>query len=315
MTLPLPTTTPRLLRPADEASPSRRVLDSIRSVLLLAGAVGQCPWQRRLGRLTLDLPITAERSIAALWRQEGLLLNAHLGRPVPWRVLADWESVKASDRRGGRELPIEPDPYEFRGTGGLLHDVAADFHDDDFLLVMSAGMVLLQPLWRLVDELSAKPADVAILCHDDYEPADVMLLRCAALRQIKALGFVDFKEQALPAIAAQHSTRVVRWPQCVTGSARNRELYLQTLRQYYLSRTPPTLARELSLEPWRSAFSVVEPLAQVDPEAIIHDSVVLAGARVEARAMVVRSVIGPTVRIHKHQQVVDAIAARSFDED
>ena len=43
---------------------------------------------------------------------------------------------------------VERDLSDYRGTGGVLHDLAADYDDDDLILVANAAQVLLDPLHR-----------------------------------------------------------------------------------------------------------------------------------------------------------------------
>ena len=94
---------------------------------------------------------------------------------------------------------VERDLSEYRGTGGVLRDLTAEYDDDDLILVANAAQVLLEPLPIIAAELYGKKADVAVVAHEDGTPSGLMLIRCKALRQIAATGFVDMKGQALAA--------------------------------------------------------------------------------------------------------------------
>ena len=55
---------------------------------------------------------------------------------------------------------------------------------------------------------------------------------------------------------------------------------------------PDGLAKEF-MEDWKSSFSIIEDEKSVHRKARVHNSVVLDGARIEAGAIVVRSVVCP----------------------
>ena len=60
-------------------------------------------------------------------------------------------------------------------------------------------------------------------------------------------------------------------------------------------------------EEWKSTFSIIEPGAQADPTARIHDSVVLRGGRVEAGATLVHSVVCVGGVVRRKQMVTDRV--------
>src|SRR5690606_20299334 len=97
------------------------------------------------------------------------------------------------------------DPVEYRGIGGVLRDLAGDYHRDDYILVANAAQLLLSPLSELATLLAESdadgPADVSLISHRDGTPSGLMLIRCGSLWCIPQVGYVDMKEQALPMIA------------------------------------------------------------------------------------------------------------------
>src|SRR5205085_399511 len=123
-------------------------------------------------------------------------------------------TIDGSARAGNEprvSVKVMRDPFEYRGTGGVLHDVARELEDDDYLVVATGAQLLLEPLKELVAGLTRRGGDVGILAHRDGMPSGLMLVRCGVLRQISDLGFVDLKEQALPAIAKKHRVTVETW--------------------------------------------------------------------------------------------------------
>jgi hypothetical protein len=115
------------------------------------------------------------------------------------------------------------------------------------------------------------------------------------------------KEQALPIIASSYDVRVVQCRRPTGLSIRTLSDYIAALRA--LHQPIRATATDPWAEDWKSTFAIVEPGAAVSPSARIHDSVVLAGASVEAGAVVVRSVVAGTVR--RDRKAVDQCVGRS----
>jgi hypothetical protein len=228
------------------------------------------------------------------------------GQSVPVRVMVNRGGPENQGAQSMTEGPssrdavdlapvrLERDPFDYRGTGGVLRDLAARYADDDLLLVANAAQVLTEPLAQIAVDLAATNGDVGLISHLDGTPSGLMLVRCAALRHLPASGFVDMKEQALPLIAERFDVTVVHRRKPSGLPVRTLDSYIEALRQYH-----QRLARGLAWhapasafdEDWEAAFSVVEEGARVEPSARLHDSVVLRGGRVEAKASVVHSVV------------------------
>src|SRR4051794_41157339 len=79
---------------------------------------------------------------------------------------------------------VERDLSEYRGTGGVLHDLARDYADDDLILMGNAAQILLDPLATVVAAMQRKGGDVALVSHEDGTPSGIMLLTCKTLRLI-----------------------------------------------------------------------------------------------------------------------------------
>ncbi len=189
---------------------------------------------------------------------------------------------------------MERDTSEFRGTGGLLANIAVDYDDDDMILVGNAAQVLLDPLPALLASLKKTRGMVGLIGHRDGEPSGLMLITCRALRLIPSVGFVDMKEQALPIIASTYDVRVVQCRRPTGLSIRTLSDYIAALRRFTSRsvRPRPIPGRKTGNRrspSWRRG-------AVVASSARIHDSVVLSGGVVEAGAAVVRSVVAGVVR-------------------
>lgn len=269
-------------------------LAALRAVILLAGGVRKTRFGSAIGRSVLDLPIDSFRKIFHHWHEQVEELAIRLDRDeLPLRVMVDTAGTlpTAIQASGRAKIVTERDPFEYRGTGGLLRDVATAYADEDFIVVANAGQVLLEPLADLIHQLASLGGDVGVVAHRDGTASGLMLIRCGTLRRIQAAGFADMKEQSLPAIAAGHDVRVLSFDSPSGLPIRTMEEYVLALRWYHSDLGGKADVGDPFAEDWRATFSIVEEGAAVDPQARVHDSVVLSGARVDRDAVLVRSVV------------------------
>lgn len=271
-------------------------LEHLQAVVLLDGSVRPNPFAAAIGRSLLDLPIDSHRKLLGFWQSEVERFAEMAGIDrLPVRVIVDRSAPMPTQPPPIERVYLEigHDPIDFRGSGGLLRDIAVDYDDDDYLLVSSGTYLLQEPLsdiaWRLADARG----EVAIVSHVDGTPGGMLLVRCGCLRAIAPIGFVDMKEQGLPIIAAHHEVRVVHWDSPTGLPVRSPAAYLNALRVFHQKGSVEEREKISSpfAEDWRPTFAIIEPGAEVDPSAELLDSVVLAGARVGAGAAVVRSVL------------------------
>jgi hypothetical protein len=275
----------------------------LRAAILLGGTVRPSVFGTGIRRSMLDLPVSGSQTLLGYWGEEFAGLGAALGlSKMVVRVVIGRNCIapRKPPSPDGVKLTVERDPMEFRGTGGVLHDLAKGYDDDDLLLMAVATQLCSEPLSVRVQRLWGG-GDARVLVGPNQEPTGLVLLRCGCLREIASSGFIDLKEQALPAIAARHSVTVVG-ASGAAHSIRRWSDYLAALRQ----RHRPAGAPDPSpyQEHWQPHFGVTEEGSHVDPSAGVHDSVVLSGGRVEAKAMVVRSLVGPGGVVRRGQVVV-----------
>ena len=286
----------------------------LRSVILLAGSVRQDRFTRSLGRSVLSLPVDSTRSLLDLWVARADRLRESLSRDeLALRIVVDQSSpLPRPTARPGIVIQLERDPYELRGTAGVLADIcgggqngAEGYHPEDYVLVANAAQVLWHPLPEMLEELLRVPASVSILSCRKGTPSSVMLIRCGALAAVPRVGFYDLKEQALPKIASRDLVRVVSADGPYSPPLRTFSNYLRFLREWHLVAAGEALhSRSPFDEDWQPVFSVVEEGAEVDPSARVLDSVVLAGGRVGPGAVVLRSLIGPQGVVSKGKVVI-----------
>lgn len=292
-------------------------LGPVRAVVLLAGSVRATSLRKATDRFVMDLPVTAQKTILDCWHEQLDDLAFELGLDrLPARVMIDRSSNTHTDRPNQARVQIEQDPDEFRGTGGLVSDVAREYGDDEYLILANAAQLLLTPLPRLVEAMAEKQADVTLLCDKDYRPSGMTLIRCGALREVPEVGFVDLNEQALPAIAERHCVKACCYEHPASMAIRTRTNYLDAIRAYHKRTNKECqLSGPPNDEDWSPTFSIIEPGAKVDPTAVIHDSVVLAGGQVQANAVLVRSVVGPQGRVSAGESAVECIATSHQNND
>ena len=289
-------------------------LGSLRAVVLLGGTVRPSRLSSAIDRPVFALPLDKERSILDCWREQTAALGRQIGRPdIPLRVMIDRNSpeprLTSASRPELAPLQVERDPQDYRGTGGVLRDLAGNYDEDDLLLVANAAQVLTTSLFRCAAALAQQPGKIVVADHQDGTPSGLLLVRCSVLSLIAEAGFVDMKEQALPAIAKLHQVFVCRFHDATGLPVRSLAQYVEALRWYALRETGATLHADPFAENLESAFGLVEAGAVVDPSARLHDSVVLSGGIVEARATLVQSIVCPGGRVRRGQIVVDQVVA------
>jgi mannose-1-phosphate guanylyltransferase len=303
-------------RPIAEGRGVRGALSELRErfrgVVLLAGAARESRFVRSVGRSALDLPVRDGSSILDVWGRSCAALADAMGVPeVSVRVLvsresrrptlgASWARVRAS---------VEEDRHALRGTGGVLRDVASDYAPHDQLLVCNANQVVLEPLETLVAALAESRGAVRFLATLEGTPIGIKLFEVRALMGIKAVGYVDLKEQAMPALAKSHEVRVVRRGESHVYPVRSLSDYVHAAR--YANSRDAMIDETPFAEDWFETFRLVEPGAAVDASARIHDSVVLRGATVGAGAVVVRSVVCEGASVAAGQIVGDRVVPGS----
>ena len=253
-------------------------------MILLGGAVRATELGACTQRSLLDLPLDNDGTILNHWLLHAKAVSqwAALSR-LPVRVMVNQNAIEpmSADAHHYPEFRVERDLSEYRGTGGVLHDLTADYDDDDLILVANAAQVLLEPLPIIAAELYSKKADVAVVAHEDGTPSGLMLIRCKALRQIASNGFVDMKEQALPLIASSFNVRVIQRRRPTGLPVRSLSDYIQALRFHHRSKSGRPASADPLAEDFSPTFSIVEPGAKVDASARLHDAVVLKDAVIE----------------------------------
>lgn len=294
-----------------------RSLESIRGrfrgLILLAGSPREGRLARAIGRSVLDLPVRSGSSILAVWAKQAAQVAEALGVPeCRVRVILNKAARKPevlgfAEKFPSVKLSVEFDREEFRGTGGLLRDLAEDYLPGDLVLVCNGNQVVLDPLAALLESLVQVPSDVGILASEDGAPLGLKLFDAGIFREIKAKGFVDLNEQALPELVRTHDVRVVTSNRTAIYPVRELDDYIHAL---HAANTPESETRSDPLaEDWFESFRLVEEGATIGAGARVHDSIVLKGGRVGAGALLVRSVVCPGAEVAAGEVVSDQVVS------
>src|SRR5882724_6912586 len=126
--------------------PSSRPLTHLRAMVLLGGSVRPGTFGTAIARLVFQLPLGDKCTILDSWAKEARQLAPLAEQVVPVRVMIDKAAPQPLPIGNGTPLEIERDPFDFRGTGGVLRDLASQYSLDDYLLVANAAQVLCEPL-------------------------------------------------------------------------------------------------------------------------------------------------------------------------
>jgi N-acetylglucosaminyldiphosphoundecaprenol N-acetyl-beta-D-mannosaminyltransferase len=299
--------------PAASTSTSNRSLNKIRALVLLGGSVRSSTLADSVGRSVLDLPLDDNGSIFNHWLSHAADLARHAGlEQLPVRVMVNRNSLEpvSVDPKYYGTYKVERDLSEYRGTGGVLRDLAVDYADDDLVLVANAAQILLDPLAAIAIALDRKTGDITLVSHDDGTPSGVMLVSCKTLRLIPTSGFVDMKEQALPLIAGKFDVTVMHRRRPTGLPIRFLSDYIMAMRHYHRRRLgKPAAIDPLGEDFMLPAFAIAELGSTVAQRAHVHDSVILKGGVVEPGAVVVRSIVCPGGIVRRDRSAVDQLVA------
>ena len=285
-------------------------LRHVRSLLLLGGSLRHSDLTSAVQLSLLDLPVEPGLSILGHWCQHARALLAAAGLAgLPIRLLLTQSSSvpQLPAERDGCRVTAETDPFEFRGTGGVLRDTTRGYGPDEYVLVANAAQVLLEPLPRTAQAAADLGADVCVVVHADGSPSGLMLIRCGCLESVAEVGFVDMKEQALPRLATNHHVAVLRCDEPTGLPVRTRSDYIAALQRYYRRERDTNAPLGPFAEDWKPTFALAAEGATVSAGAHLHDSVVLGGAQVGTGAVLVRSVVGPGAVVEQDAMVVDQV--------
>ncbi len=277
-------------------------------VVLLAGAVRQSLLSKAAGRSRMDLPFHGGRTIGSLWFDRIEELRRGLERPdLPLFLATNTIAGVPADAESWACTRVCLDSEEPRGSGGALRDIVLGMPQRSRVLVVPGHAILMDSLGEMLPDLAVPDADAVVHTTGDGTPTGIFMLRRESLAALPAKGFIDLKEQGLPAIARHHDVRVVATSHTPPLPIRTLDDYIEALRTTAPGQSPLDAS---SATDWRLRFSLAERGAQVDPTSRLHDSVVLSGGVVKKDAVLVRSLVGPGGVVDAGRSVFDEFVTR-----
>lgn len=305
--MPIVTADPALGAPAVRSQ-------DIEAAVILCGGLKASPFRASFRAPLLALPHSETRTSAQVWSEAFDRLGIDADRRC---VLTDPEdSHDPADPRLRRIADSAP----YRGPAGVLRDAQKLLGITGRCLIVESSRMLQSP--ELLDDFSrvhfTREDAVTVGTNPDGSFAGVYLASADAIELIPGIGFMDIKEQWLP--AAANSGFTVR-PHALTGyshQVRDAASYFAALARMgrfadqstacVIAHQPPSPFSE------RYGGSLIFHTARISPDAVVAHGVVCDGAIVEAGAVVVRSILGPGARVPENGVVIDTVIPASDDE-
>lgn len=279
-------------------------------MIVLYGSVRSTPLARRIDRSLLDLPLESGTILSHQLANARACARRFDLKDFELRVLVDTESrspIEYPESEGVRCV-IQQDASPIRGVAGVLSDATKDMGDDEYIIVTSGAQIYLEPLEDLVHAMAKKESDVAFVSSREGAPVGVWLIRCGVLKSVNPVGYIDLKEQSLDTWKLTHKVTVVERMRAYSHPARSLPEYLSAVRAVSAGfGSGSTIDEDPFREDWESTFSIVEQGAQVNDDAILHDSTALKGSTVGKGAVVVRSVLCPGSVVAAGARVTDQV--------
>lgn len=276
------------------------------TVALMAGGFSPPPLAEAAGCSLLDLFVAPGQRLSDHWRAslramdgavqtERTLCLCGGSTPLPRNTLGSWHTIL--------------DETDYRGPAGALRDAVTHSTPRDSrgpVLAIEAGRVCSLDLASLVAFHRARSADVTIGVLPDGGPAGVYMLERSMLDAIPEKGFMDLKEQYLDRLVEKGAELFVhRFESGTCRPARRLREYIDVIAPQ--SARAGTLASPQLVASRGATGSLICELAEVSPDAVVVDSVVMPGARVERGATVVRSLVCEGCVVPRDLTVIDKV--------
>jgi hypothetical protein len=304
--MPIVTADPALGGPAVRSQ-------DIEAAVILCGGLKASPFREAIRAPLLALPRSEERTSAQVWSEAFDRLGIDTDRRC---ILTDPEDVHPpADLRLRRIADSAP----YRGPAGALRDAQKLLGLTGRCLIVESSRMLEAP--DLLDDLvrthDSRGDAVTVGTNPDGSFAGIYLATTDAIELIPGIGFMDIKEQWLP--AAANSGYAVR-PHTLSGychPVRDAAAYFAALARMgqFTDQDGPCVIAHRPPSPFAQRYggSLIFHTARVSPEAVVAHGVVCDGAVVEAGAVVVRSILGPGARIPENGVAIDKVIPASDD--
>lgn len=286
------------------------------AALILCGGLTRPPLAEALGAPLLTLPQTPRQSVFDGWLEAFDRAGISLER---CRLLTDSaDGCHGHLDRGGVEILSDTGPY--RGPAGVVRDAVDRLDLSGCCLIIENSRMLtnVDALGGLIRSHRTHEKVITVSINPDGSFSGLIAADADAVRLIPGIGFIDIKEQWLPAASREGFEIVLHELASPCLSIRTATSYIEALRRtgWFEHRGDHTIigrgSSSLFGEPYGG--SLVADSADIAPDAVVSCSAVADGARIESGAIVVRSIVGPGARVKKDELIIDTVVPTSDDQ-
>lgn len=283
--------------------------------LILSGGLKPPPLVVRLSNPLLCLPQTPEATILDCW----LAACSRIGLAnSSIRVMTD-EAGAAVWRATRHAASLVRDASAYRGPAGVLRDASVELGTTGPRVVVEHTRMIADPglLAGLVAAHTRSGRAISIATNPDGSFSGIFVAEPEAISIIPSIGFMDIKEQWIPAAQA-HGLCVRKVP--LGGwcfQVRTLDAYLDAVGRlcgFGVNEDSRVLGRGGAIfDPVGYEGSLISASSEIGSGATIARSVIGQDARIGDEAVVVRSLIGPGARVPNGSVVVDSVVDAADD--
>ena len=274
-------------------------------VIILAGGLRLSPLRSELKVHELCLPITQSKSLLAAWLE--VINELKQCRMVVIAVSNQSDAAQIQQTLDGLKglnsnLPqtqVIVEPRRWRGTAGVLRDVAQEYAKSEILLAVEGACLPPSSLASFVAACNSEKTGAVGITHKS-DPVGVYVFHRSVMKHVPTVGFFDVKEQLLPqmyakkigAHAVQISNNFIR--------LRDRQTYLSAMSEYALQQDNSDSCVNGKVPQSNKNYQlvdtcVIEPTAFVGDGSVLRRSIVFTGAKIGVNTVINECIIGSGV--------------------
>jgi hypothetical protein len=294
--------------------------------ILLAGAVYPSPLRRSLDVPVLCLPVREREALLDLWLRTFFETGRCRQLTIAVSSIADARQIEqhldlnpwTHAIRQSLPVSVSVDQEQCRGSGGALleHSQTLSIGESEFVLVAEASSIPPIGLQRLLTQWDENTAGI-VGGTSAFEPAGVYAFCREAISMIPDVKYVDLKEQVLPRL--YQDGMAIR--STIVGdrvlSLRTRGQYLGAVR-FLAARPGDEHAKGRSVAGANVASSarlfgtcLIGEGATIEDGVILHESIVLPGAKCGTGSVIAGSIIGHRAEVPPRSMVKDQVIAQT----
>lgn len=289
-------------------------------VIILAGGLRLSPLRSDLNVHELCLPIAQQYSLLGVWLD--VINELQQCQKVVIAVSRQSDAIEIQqvlDRLNGRksDLPrtqVIVESGRWRGTAGVLRDVAQEYAKSEILLAVEAACYPSENLASLVAACDSQTMGVVGITHN-ATPVGVYAFHRSVMKHVPKVGFFDVKEQLLPQMYAK---KIGAQALHITNNfirILDRKTYISAVSQYALQHDNMSDSCNGYLHQSQNSYRlvdacVIDATASIGDGSVIRKSIVLSGAKIGANAVINESIIGSGVVVPKGRVVSQAIVTK-----